>query len=89
MDFNKLNTELYQESAASRFAKKPTDYDRGYMKINDWLADLCFHFEKKRKTQEKHDEDEFKVLLLEYRDKINELTDSDYKNGLLKAMSKV
>ncbi len=86
MDFNKLNTELYQLSAPHRFSKKPTELDKGYLKIADWLGDVCFHFEQKRKNQEKSDEEEFKALIDDYRDKINELDNSEYKKGLLKAL---
>ncbi len=89
MDFNKLNSELYQLSAPHRFAKKPTKLDKGYLKIADWLGDVCFHFEQKRKQQEKFDEDEFKALVNEYRVKIMELDDSPYREGLLKAISEV
>lgn len=89
MDFNKLNSELYQLSAPHRFAKKPTDIDRGYIKIADWLADVCFHYEQKRKQQDVFDEDEFKALIEEYRAKVHWLQESEYKNGLLKALSEV
>jgi len=89
MDFNKLNTELYQLSSPYRFSRKPTDFDKGYLKISNWINDLCFHFEKKRQSQDAADEDEFKALLAEYRAKINELEDSDYKRGLLKAINEV
>ncbi len=89
MDFNKLNTELYQLSAPHRFSKKPTELDKGYLKISDWLGDVCFHFEQKRKKQENLDENEFKALIEEYRAKINELDDSEYKRGLLKALNEV
>ena len=70
MDFNKLNSELYQLSAPHRFAKKPTELDKGYLKIADWLGDVCFHFEQRRKNQEKCDEDEFKALIESYKAKV-------------------
>lgn len=89
MDFNKLNSELHQLSAPHRFAKRPNEVDRGYMKISNWLNDLCYHYEKKRQSQEKCDEDEFKALIDSYRVKINELSDSEYKKGLLKALNEI
>ncbi|MDB2562199.1 hypothetical protein N9X61_01195 [Sulfurimonas sp.] len=89
MDFNELNTELHQLAAPHRFARKPNELDRGYMKISNWLNDLCYHYEKKRQSQEKFDEDEFKALVESYRVKINELSDSEYKIGLLKALNEV
>ena len=89
MDFNKLNSDLYQLSANYRFSKNPDEFDRGYLKISDWLADLCFHYDKKRQIAEANDEDEFKTVIEEYRKKINELEPSKYKDGLLKAISEV
>ena len=86
MDFNKLNSELYQESAPSRFAKKPTSYDKGYLKISDWLGELCFHFEQKRKNQVILDEEEFRAVVKEHMEKIEELEPSEYKDGLLKVV---
>jgi len=87
MDFNKLNSELYQLSAPHRFARKPSEIDRGYLKMSNWLNDLCFYFEQKRKHQELDDEDEFKSLIEDHRAKVNKLVDSDYKRGLLKALN--
>ena len=89
MDFNKLNTELYQLSAPHRFPRKATEFDRGYLKISDWLADLCFHFEERRKNQESSDESEFQDIIKEYREKIEELEPSEYRDGLLKAIGEV
>ena len=89
MDFNKLNAELYQLSANYRFSKNPGEFDRGYLKISDWLADLCFHFQQRKKCQESSDKDEFKEIVKSYSDKIKELEPSEYRNGLLKAISEV
>lgn len=89
MDFNKLNSKLHQLSAPHRFARKPDELDRGYMKTSNWLNDLCYHYEKKRQAQEKFDENEFKDLIESYREKILELSDSAYKQGLLKAINEV
>ena len=89
MDFNKLNSELYTLSAPHQFAKQPTEFDRGYLKISNWLNDLCFHYEQKRKANELSDENEFQRLIEEYRSKINELDNSEYKNGLLKAINEI
>ena len=57
MDFNKLNTELYQLSAPHRFPRKATEFDKGYLKISDWLGDLCYYYEKKRQSQEQYDDE--------------------------------
>ena len=89
MDFNKLNSELHQLSAPHRFSKKPDDFDRGYMKISNWLNGLCYYYEQKRKADELSDENEFQNLIDDYISKINELEASDYKNGLLKAINEI
>ena len=89
MDFNKLNTDLYHLSAPYKFTKKPNDFSKGYIKISDWLADVCFHYEQKRKLQDGVNEDEFKALIEEHRMKINKLDNSEFKQGLLKALSEV
>ena len=89
MDFNKLNSELYQLSANHRFSKQPTQFDKGYLKISDWLNDLCYYYEKKRQEQETYDEDEFKASVEEYRTKISELEPREYRDGLLKAINEV
>lgn len=89
MDYNKLNSELYQLSAPHKFTKKPTDFDKGYMKISNWLNDLCYYYEQKRKANELSDENEFKDLIYNYKKKINELEASYYKRGLLKAINEI
>jgi len=89
MNFNELNSELYQLSAPHRFTKNPGDYDKGYLKIADWLGDVCFHFEQKRKKQELADETEFLALIEKCKRETDELSDSEFKRGLLKALSEV
>lgn len=89
MDFNKLSLNLYQESAPYRFTKKPNDFHKGYVKMSDWLNELCFYYEKKRQTQEFANANEFKFLVQEHKNKINELKESDYKKGLLKAINEI
>jgi len=89
MDFNKLNQHLYDNSAPHRFAKKPTDLDRGYLKMSDWLSDLCYYYEKKRQAQELADENEFKALIQAHREKIEALSESIYKEGLMKAIDEL
>ena len=86
MDFKKLNQDLYCKSSHYKFAKKPNDFDRGYMKISNWVNDLCWHYIQKRKTLENEMEMEFNTLIKEQRGKITALEDSRYKEGLLKAV---
>lgn len=94
MDFNELNLKIYQQSAPHRFSKKPSDLDRGYMKISDWIGDVCFYYEQKRKEQkrkerERLDEEEFIQLKKEQKEKIEKMPDSGYKKGLAKAIEEI
>ena len=68
MDYNKLNSQLYQLSMPHRYPKhKPNSLDKGYLKISDWIADLCYHFEQKRLALDKLSEEEFKQLIYAHR----------------------
>jgi len=89
MDFNKLNKELYLRGGHYKFAKKPTDFDKGYMKINDWVNDLCFYYIKRQEAFEKEIEIEFKMHVQEQKEKVLSLEPSLYKDGLLKAIDDV
>ena len=91
MDFNKLNEELYQLSMNHRFPTKRgvTKCDEGYIRISDWLNELCYFFEKQRETQEILNEEQFKSVVNLYRKKVEKLPPSEYKDGLLKALSEV
>jgi hypothetical protein len=86
MDFEKLNNELYFKASHHKFAKKENDFDRGYMKISDWINDLCWYYMLKRKQQDKAMELEFRGLLAEQKEKIASLKASEYKDGLIKAI---
>ncbi len=86
MDFEKLNNELYFKASHHKFAKRQNDFDRGYMKISDWINDLCWYYMLQRKQQDKSMEMEFKALLTKQREKVVSLKPSEYKNGLMKAI---
>lgn len=49
MDFEKLNNDFYFKSSHHKFTQKPTDLDRGYLKISDWINDLCWYCIDKKK----------------------------------------
>lgn len=89
MDFEKLNNDLYYKSSHYKFAKKPTDFDNGYMKISDWINDLCWYYISKRKQLDNDMDLEFNKLIEEQKKKITVLDDSEYKSGLLKAVEDV
>ena len=89
MKFKKLSEELYTKAGHYKFAKKPNEFDRGYMKISDWVNDLCWHYISKQKNSEKEMEKEFKELLSMQRQKVSSLESSLYKEGLVKALNDV
>lgn len=89
MDFEKLNKELYVKASHYKFAKKPTDFDRGYMKISDWINDLCWYYASKRKASDREMEKEFNALVKVQKEKVLALEPSEYKNGLIKAIEDI
>ena len=86
MDFKQLNKDLYQKSAHYRFAKKPDDFDRGYLKLNDWLNELCWYYISREKDMQRQMDEEFRSLVKKKEKKISELKESAYKQGLKKAV---
>lgn len=89
MDFEKLNNDFYFKSSHHKFAKKPTDFDKGYMKISDWVNELCWYYIRKRKQLDKEMDMEFKALIQEQKKKIHALPSSVYRDGLMKAMEEL
>jgi len=80
---------LHTKAAHYKFTKKPGSFDKGYLKINDWLNDLCFYYIQKHKQIAKEDEKEFSTLIQAHREKIEALSPSEYKEGLLKALTDI
>ena len=89
MNFKKLSNDLYFKASHYKFAKKPNDFDRGYMKISDWINDLCWHYMQKRKQLDRDSEIEFKRLVEAQRKKIDGLAPSEYRDGLIKAVDEL
>ena len=87
MDFNKLNLDLYQFSMPHRYPRKCTNTDKGYMKGAEWVADMCFYYDKKKKEFDIQQKEEFLRELECQKLKILKLKDGDYKKGLLEAIT--
>ena len=83
--FSKLSEYLYQYRAPYQFKKKATSYDKGYLKVSDWTSELCYHYEQKRKAQDKAISEEFRGVLEARKQEAEDLASSEYKNGLLQA----
>ncbi len=86
MEFEKLSNELYFKASHHKFAKRQNDFDRGYMKISDWINDLCWYYILRRKKQDEEMDREFKELIQKQKQKIESLRPSAYKKGLMKAI---
>ena len=89
MNFEKLNEDLYFKSSHYKFAKKPTDFDKGYLKVSEWVNELCFFYIQKSKQIEEMNEEEFKAMVQVQRKKAEALAPSLYRDGLLKALNDV
>lgn len=89
MNFEKLSNDLYYKSSHYKFAKKPTKFDQGYVKISEWVGELCWHYISRRKELEGRMEEEFIGLIKEQKSKVSALAPSLYKEGLLKALEEV
>lgn len=89
MDFEQLSNNVYVKSSHHKFRQKPTDFDRGYMKISDWINDLCWYYMHKRRALDRESESEYKGLIQAQKQKINELPPSPYRDGLLKAIEEL
>jgi len=87
MKFEELSEKLYTKAGHYKFAKQPNEFDRGYMKISDWINDLCWYYISERKNSDKEMENEFKELLSIQKKKIDALQPSLYKEGLIKAIN--
>lgn len=78
----KLNAELYIQSTPHRFKKEQNSFDRGYLKVNFWMDELCLESIAKDRQIE-----------LEFDDKVEKLKrwmetikESEYKEGMRQAL---
>ena len=78
----KLSSELYAKSTPHRFKKEQNSFDRGYLKVNFWMDELCLEsIEKDRQ------------IALEFDEKVGKLQrwmetikESEYKRGMNQAL---
>ena len=89
MDFERLSNDLYYRSSHYKFAKKPTEFDRGYFKISEWVSELCWYYISRRKELERSMEEEFNTLIKKQKEKALALPSSPYKEGLIKALEEI
>ncbi len=89
MDFEKLSSNLYVKVSHHKFAKKPNDFDKGYVKVGEWINELCWYYISKQKEYDEQTQREFFSLISKQKEKIDALRDSEYKEGLLRAMDEI
>jgi len=78
----KLSSILYGHATPYRFKKEQGSFDRGYLKVNFWIDELCLEsIENDKKIQKSFDE---KVEKLKRW--LETLQESEYKEGMLKAL---
>ncbi|MGB5963983.1 MAG: hypothetical protein WBG65_00450 [Sulfurimonadaceae bacterium] len=53
--------------------------------MSDWTSELCYHYEQKRKAQDKAISKEFRRVLTTRKQEAEALAPSEYKKGLLQA----
>ncbi len=78
----KLSTKLYICSTPHRFKKEPSSFDRGYLKVNFWLDELCIESLKKDQQIAK----EFDEMIEKLKRWMNTIEESPYKKGMKKAL---
>ncbi len=77
-----LSTKLYINSTPHRFKKEQNSFDRGYLKVNFWMDELCLDSMAKDKQ-----------IIIEFDETVEKLKrwmetikESDYKEGMKQAL---
>ena len=71
---------LFHKNAAHR-----SRYQKGKLQAYEWIDSLCFYYLKKEKNLKK----EFLLLLHDHRSKIESISPSTYRDGLLEAIDDI
>ena len=78
----RLSSKLYINSTPHRFKKEPNSFDRGYLKVNFWMDELCLESISKDK-QIKID---FEATVEKLKRWMETVKESEYKEGMKKAL---
>ncbi len=78
----KLSSKLYIHSTPHRFKKEPSSFDRGYLKVNFWMDELCIESLNRDKQIAK----EFDEMIEKLKRWVNTIEESQYKEGMKKAL---
>ncbi len=78
----KISARLYSCSTPYRFKKEQGSFDRGYLKANFWMDELCLEsLENDKKIQKSFD-----AKVEKLKRWLDTLSESDYKAGMIKAL---
>jgi len=79
----KLSSILYSRSTPYRFKKEQGSFDRGYLKVNFWIDELCIESLENDKNIQKSFDEKIEKL----KRWLETLQESEYKEGMKKALS--
>jgi len=79
----KLSAELYIKSTPHRFKKRQESFDRGYLKVNFWIDELCLESIAKDREIER----EFDEKIEKLKRWMETIKTSEYKEGMRQALS--
>lgn len=88
-DFEALSRLLSTNDAPHLFSKNPTEFDKSYLKMSQWLNELCYFYIQKRKRYDKEIDMEFKTAVSQKKLQVSKLQTSEKKAGFLKALGNV
>ena len=77
-----LSTKLYINSTPHRFKKEQNSFDRGYLKVNFWMDELCLD----SMAKDKQIVIEFDETVEKLKRWMETIKESDYKEGMKQAL---
>lgn len=77
-----LSSRLYINSTPHRFKKEQNSFDRGYLKVNFWMDELCLESIAK----DKQIAIDFDEMIEKLKRWIETIKESEYKEGMKKAL---
>ena len=77
-----LSSKLYINSTPHQFKKEKNSFDRGYLKVNFWMDELCLDSLKR----DKQINIDFEAMVEKLKRWIGTIEESEYKEGMKKAL---
>ena len=77
-----LSTKLYISSTPHRFKKEQNSFDRGYLKVNFWMDELCLE----SMAKDKQIVIEFDETVEKLKRWMETIKESEYKEGMEQAL---